>query len=235
MRQIARSPNDAYSNELNTGVPSNLTPVTACALTSRNIVTPNKTLFESLVEFGFDPMVLFKDISNAIIGAQLHFIGIRWIPDAHTQNVAYLFDMKKKSFAGLLLKDAECEKNKIIRGGKLTSYVFGFKAKAQSTSESHGRIIISTLYFHHTIYTKHIQPIAQLLHNKYQISIDDIQKIVHNSLTTWIENNPEMNIEYKLDLTGHYYERNLACKTLKIGKPPHYRLIQNHKLLPVLH
>jgi len=227
--------NDAYSNELNTGVPRNLTPVTACALTSRNIVTPNKTLFESLVEFGFDPMVLFKDISNAIIGAQLHFIGIRWVPDAHTQNVAYLFDMKKKSFAGLLLKDAECEKNKIIRGGKLTSYVFDCKAKAQSTSESHGRIIISTLYFHHTIYTKHIQPIAQLLHNKYQISIDDIQKIVHNSLTTWIENNPEMNIEYKLDLTGHYYERNLACKTLKIGKPPHYRLIQNHKLLPVLH
>jgi hypothetical protein len=84
---------DAYSNSTIIGLPEHLTPITGCALTTRNILTPDKTLFESFVEFGFDPVRLFKDISDGIISAQLHFLAIRWVPDAHTQNVAYLFDM----------------------------------------------------------------------------------------------------------------------------------------------
>ncbi|CAF1552681.1 unnamed protein product, partial [Adineta steineri] len=40
---------DAYSNGTIIGLPEHLTPVTACALTTRNILTPDKTLFESLV------------------------------------------------------------------------------------------------------------------------------------------------------------------------------------------
>jgi len=223
---------DAYTNGTIIGLPEHLTPVTACALTTRNILTPDKTLFESLIEFGFDPVGLFKDISDGIIGAQLHFIAIRWVPDAHTQNVAYLFDMNQKRFAGILLKDSECEKNKIIRGSKLASSIFDSQPMPQSERRSSFRIIVSTLYFHHTIYTKHIEPLACLLHDKYQISIVDIQDIVHNSLTSWLKNNPEMGMQYKIDLSGRYYERNLACKTLKIGQPPHYRLILNHKLLP---
>jgi hypothetical protein len=222
---------DAYSNGTNTGVPEHLTPIIACALTARNLLTPDKTLFESLVEFGFDPLHLFEDISNGIIGAQLHFLAIRWVPDAHTQNVAYLLDMNQKRFAGLLLKDSECEKNKIIRGGKLASVIFASHPKLGPESESKQRIIISTLYFHHTIYTKHIEPLARLLLDKYHVSIADIQAIVHHSLTNWLEKNPEADMKHKIDLSGQYYERNLASKTLKIGQPPCYRLIQNHKLL----
>ena len=115
---------DAYGNGVKRGVPEHLTPIIACALTTRNLVTPDKTLFESLIEYGFDPIALFRDISDQIIAAQLHFIAIRWVPDAHTQNIAYLLDMKEKRFAGLLLKDSECEKNKIIRGGKLAANIF---------------------------------------------------------------------------------------------------------------
>jgi hypothetical protein len=226
---------DAYSNGTTIGLPEHLTPVIACALTTRNILTPDKTLFESLIEFGFDPVGLFKDISDGIIGAQLHFIAIRWVPDAHTQNVAYLFDMSQKQFAGILLKDSECEKNKIIRGGKLASSIFYSQPVLHPDSGSNIRIIISTLYFHHTIYTKHIEPLARLLHDKYKISIVDIQAIVHNSLNSWLEKNAEMGMQNKIDLSGRYYERNLACKTLKIGQPPNYRLILNHKLLPNVH
>ncbi|CAF1065526.1 unnamed protein product [Didymodactylos carnosus] len=226
---------DAYSNGNIVGVPKHFTPVTACALTTRNILTPHKTLFESMAEFGFDPVNLFKDISDGIIGAQLHFIAIRWVPDAHTQNVAYLFDMSQKRFAGLLLKDAEYEENKTIRGGKLASSISDFKPILQSESGSNIRTVVSTLYFHHTIYTKHIEPLARLLHDKYQISIADIQTIVHNSLTSWLEKNSGVDMQNKIDISGRYYERNLACKTLKIGKPPYYRLIQNHKLLPAIH
>jgi hypothetical protein len=237
--------NDAYSNGINIGLPKHLTPITACALTTRNILTPDKTLFESLVEYGFDPVELFKDISDGIIGAQLQFLAIRWVPDAHTQNVAYLLDMNQKKFVGLLLKDSECEKNKIIRGGKLASVIFypqpqlivesESKPKSVVENELNRRIIISTLYFHHTIYTKHIEPLARLLLDKYHISIADIQAIVHNSLTSWLEKNSEADMKNKIDLSGRYYERNLACKTLKIGQPPYYRLIQNHKLLPAVH
>ena len=223
---------DAYNNTSELGVPQNLTPVIACALTTRNLLTPERTLFESLVDFGFDPMKLFRDISDAIIGAQLHFIDIRWIPDAHTQNIAYLFDLKAKTFAGLLLKDSECEKNKIIRGGKLASNIFNPNSKPVSEEKFQQRLIISTLYFHHTIYTKHIEPLARLLNEKYDIEIDDLQKIVHQSLTFWLNKHPNAQIREKIDLTGRYYERNLACKTLKIGDPPYYRLIENHKLLP---
>ncbi|CAF1029992.1 unnamed protein product [Adineta steineri] len=227
---------DAYSNGTIIGLPEHLTPVTACALTTRNILTPDKTLFESLVEFGFDPVSLFKDISDGIISAQLHFIAIRWIPDAHTQNVAYLFDMKQKQFSGILLKDSECEKNKIIRGGKLASSIlYSQSPVAQTKSESNVRTVISTLYFHHTIYTKHTEPLACLLHNKYQIPIVDIQAIVHNSLNAWLKDNSNMDMHNKIDLTGRYYERNLACKTLQIGQPPYYRLLLNHKLLPTVH
>jgi hypothetical protein len=226
---------DAYCNGAIVGVPENLTPVTSCALTTRNILTPGKTLFESLIEFGFHPIELFKDISDGIIGAQLHFIDIRWVPDAHTQNVAYLFDMKQKRFAGLLLKDSECEKNKIIRGGKLAASILDVTDKSQPEKRSQIRIIVSTLYFHHTIYTKHIEPLARLLNNKYQVSMEDIQTIVHNSLISWMEKNPEAHMQNKIDLSGRYYERSLASKTLKIGKPPYYRLIQEHKLLPGMH
>lgn len=226
---------DAYSNGTNVGLPEYLTPITACALTTRNILTPDKTLFESLIEFGFDPVVLFKDISDGVIGTQLHFLAIRWVPDAHTQNVAYLLDMKQKRFAGLLLKDSECEKNKIIRGSKLASSILYSQPNSLPETQSSTRIIISTLYFHHTIYTKHIEPLARLLLDKYHIPIADIQAIVHNSLTNWLEKNLEMDMKKKIDLSGQYYERNLACKTLKIGQPPHYRLIQNHILLPTQH
>ncbi|CAF3384915.1 unnamed protein product [Rotaria socialis] len=222
---------DAYCNGNVLGVPEHLTPIIACALTTRNIITPDKTLFESLVEFGFDPLILFRDISNAIIGSQLHFIAIRWVPDAHTQNIAYLLDMNRKCFVGLLLKDSECEKNKIISGGKLASLIFPSVPPTESEHQSTQRIIISTLYFHHTIYTKHIEPLARLLNKKYHISVTDIQTITHNSLTSWIAKNINANIQHKIDLTGRYYERNLACKTLKIGTPPHYRLISNHKLI----
>ncbi len=226
---------NAYSNGTVVGLPEHLTPIVACALTTRNILTQDKTLFESLVEFGFDATELFKQISDGIIGAQLHFLAIRWVPDSHTQNVAYLLDMSKKRFAGLLLKDSECEKNKIIRGGKLASSIFYPQPKFLPDNECNKRIIVSTLYFHHTIYTKHIEPLALLLHDKYQISIADIQAIVHNSLTSWLKKNPEANMQNKIDLSGQYYERNLACKTLKIGQPPYSRLIQNHKLLPATH
>ncbi|CAF2809992.1 unnamed protein product [Rotaria sp. Silwood2] len=226
---------DAYSNGALVGIPEHLTPITACALTARNIITSDKTLFESLVEFGFDAVALFRDISDAIIGAQLHFIAIRWIPDAHTQNVAYLLDMHQKCFAGLLLKDSECEKNKIIRGGKLASLIFASTPPSKYEQSLTQRIIVSTLYFHHTIYTKHIEPLARLLNKKYHISIVDIQTITHNSLTSWLQKNINADMEHKIDLTGRYYERNLACKTLKIGEPPHYRLLPNHKLIPAIH
>ncbi|CAF1052175.1 unnamed protein product [Adineta ricciae] len=224
---------DAYSNGTIVGLPEHLTPITACALTARNLLTPDKTLFESFVEFGFDPVRLFEDISDGIIGSQLHFIAIRWVPDAHTQNVAYLFDMHEKRYAGILLKDSECEKNKIIRDGKLGSLILNPQSStSQSEKISSVRTITSTLYFHHTIYTKHIEPMACLLHEKYHISIEDIQAIVHNSLNSWLEKNPETNMHHKIDLSGRYYERNLACKTLKIGPSPYYRLIRDHKLLP---
>ena len=226
---------DAYSNGSIVGLPEHLTPITACALTARNVLTPGKTLFESFVEFGFDPLGLFKDISDGIIGAQLHFISIRWVPDAHTQNVAYLFDMKQKQFAGILLKDSECEKNKIIRGSKVAASILYDQPILQTENRSPMRTIVSTLYFHHTIYTKHIEPLARLLHEKYHTSITDIQAIVHNSLNSWLEKHPEMGMYNKIDLSGRYYERNLACKTLKIGQPPYYRLIPNHKLLPATH
>ena len=223
---------DAYGNGVSRGVPKHLTPIIACALTTRNLVTPDKTLFESLIEYGFDPIALFRDISDQIIAAQLHFIAIRWVPDAHTQNIAYLLDMNEKRFAGLLLKDSECEKNKIIRGGKLATNIFNPPVERPSENKRKQRIIISTLYFHHTIYTKHIEPLVQLLHEKYQVSIVDLQKMVHHSLTSWLATHPEADMENKIDLTGRYYERNLACKTLKIGNPPYYRLIKHHKLLP---
>ena len=225
---------DAYSNGSVVGIPEHLTPITACSLTSRNILTPDKTLFESLVEYGFDVMILFKDISDTIIGAQLHFIDIRWIPDSHTQNVAYLFDMKSKKLAGLLLKDSECEKNKIIRGGKLATSILNLPSTMKFENISNDRIILSTLYFHHTIYTKHIEPLARLLYDKYNISLSDIQAITHHSLISWLENHVETNMKNKIDLSGRYYERNLVCKTLNIGISPHYRLIQSHKLLPSL-
>ena len=223
---------DAYSNGVIRGVPEHLTPIIACALTTRNIITPEKTLFEGLIEYGFDPIHLFRSISNQIIAAQLHFIAIRWIPDAHTQNIAYLLDMKEKRFAGLLLKDSECEKNKIIRGGKLASNIFNPPIERPTEKKRQQRIIISTLYFHHTIYTKHIEPLVHLLHEKYYVPVLDLQKMVHHSLTSWLETHPEANMEDKIDLTGRYYERNLGCKTLKIGNPPYYRLIPHHKLLP---
>ncbi len=101
--------------------------------------------------------------------------------------MAYLFDMNQKQFAGLLLKDSECEKNKSIRGSKLAASIFYLQPTSQPENVSNERIIISTLYFHHTIYTKHIEPLAHLLHDKYHISIMDIQAIVHNSVTV-IEN-----------------------------------------------
>jgi hypothetical protein len=77
--------------------------------------------------------------------------------------------------------------------------------------------------------------LARLLNNKYQVSMEDIQTIVHNSLISWMEKNPEAHMQNKIDLSGRYYERSLASKTLKIGKPPYYRLIQEHKLLPGMH
>lgn len=223
---------DAYGNGVKRGVPEHLTPIIACALTTRSLVTPDKTLFESLIEYGFDPIALFRDISDQIIAAQLHFIAIRWVPDAHTQNIAYLLDMKEKRFAGLLLKDSECEKNKIIRGGKLSTNIFNPPVERPSESKRKQRIIISTLYFHHTIYTKHIEPLVRLLHEKYNVSVVDLQKLVHHSLNSWLATHPEADMENKIDLTGRYYERNLGCKTLKIGNPPYYRLIKDHKLLP---
>ena len=124
------------------------------------------------------------------------------------------------------------KKNKIIRGSKLASSILSPQFVSQPATVSTKRIIVSTLYFHHTIYTKHIEPLARLIHEKYQISVVDIQAIVHNSLKSWLEKNSEMDMQNKIDLSGRYYERNLACKTLKIGAPPHYRLIRNHKLLP---
>ena len=225
---------DAYSNGIETGIPNNLTPVIACALTSRNILTPGRTLFESMITYGFDPVQLFTDITVSIIYAQLHFINIRWIPDAHTQNVAYLFDMKLRKFGGLLLKDSECEKNKIIRGGKLADSVLSIPSELKMDSVSKERLILSTLYFHHTIYTKHIEPLASILIDKYAVPIEKIQTITHKSLTSWLERNPDSHMKHKIDLSGRYYERNLASKTLKIGISPHHRIILNHKLLPII-
>jgi hypothetical protein len=114
---------------------------------------------------------------------------------------------------------------------KLLEHLRTFPRKLNSKThefdnQSNTRTIISTLYFHYTIYTKHIQPMARILHHKYHI-----QKIIHYSLICWIQNNSDTNIQHKTDLSGQYYERNLACKTLNIVNPLHYRFVQNHKSL----
>lgn len=225
---------DAICNENVRGVPKHLTPITSCVLTSRNIITPGKTLFESLVEFGFDGLELFKTITRNLIHTQLDLIKTGWIPDAHTQNMVYLFDFQAKKFAGLLMRDAESEK---LNTEKLHSYGLELDS-IQNVNPKLLRSLqyddqkLNTLYLHHTIYTKHIIPMATLLHEKFHIDVDFISNYVKRCLVEWKSTNINADIEKHIDLSGRYYERNLACKTLSIGDPPHYRLITNHPLLP---
>ena len=224
---------DAISNNSNRGIPKEFTPITACALTNRNIITPDKTLLESMIEFGFDGIELFKKISRAIIHAQLHLIKIGWIPDCHTQNMIYLFDFNKKTFGGLLQRDSECEK---INLEKLRSYHVDIEPKSPlnfkllRTLENDDDKPL-TLYLHHTVYTKHIVPIAMILNEKYNIHSNVLCDHVKECLIEWQNQNVDYDIRKDIDLSGRYYERNLACKTLGIGEPPHYRIISNHPLL----
>lgn len=225
---------DAISNSSIRGIPKHLTPITACALTSRNILTPGKSLFESMIEFGFHGEQLFENITRTIIHTQLDLMKLGWLPDSHTQNVIYLFDFQQKIFVGLLQRDAECEK---VHLDKLHSYGIQIPAnhkisyKLLRNLEEGDRKLI-TLYLHHSIYTKHIIPIANILYEKYQINPIKLQEYVKQCLCEWKTNNKDYDISKDFDLSGRYYERNLACKTLHIGEPPHYRLIDNHPLLP---
>jgi hypothetical protein len=225
---------DAVSNNQQKGIPKELTPITSCTLTSRNILTPGKSLFESMIEYGFDGLDLFKNISRSMIHSQLDLIRLGWIPDSHTQNIIYLFDFKRKIFSGILQRDAECEK---INLDKLRKHGIQLKPADQVNhkllrSLIHNDEKLNTLYLHHTIYTKHIIPLVNILNEKYNIDPAMLCQYVRQCLVEWKRNNLDYDIEQDIDLSGRYYERNLACKTLNIGEPPHYRLIYNHPLLP---
>ena len=225
---------DAISNQSRQGLPKDLTPITACSLTSRNILTGEKTLFESLIEYGFDGWTLFQQISKTMISVQLELFRLGWIPDSHTQNVVYLFDLKKKLFAGVLNRDVECEKM-ILK--KLHVHHLDLPEENEIDPKlirnaSSGDKKLFTLYLHHTIYTKHIVPMAHILHEKYQVDATTLCDYVQSCLLDWFTFNPNPSIEEHLDLSGRFYERNLACKTLRIGESPHYRLIEQHPLLP---
>ena len=225
---------DVISNYSRQGLPKDLTPITACALTSRNILTGEKTLFESLIEYGLDGWTIFQQISKAMISAQLKLIRVGWIPDSHTQNVVYLFDLQKKCFVGILNRDVECEKMILT---KLRSHHLELPDETDIDPKlirnvSTGDRQLFTLYFHHTIYTKHIAPMARILHEKYHVDAKTLCDYVKSCLLDWIKANPGPLMNDALDLSGRYYERNLACKTLQIGEPPHYRLIDQHPLLP---
>ena len=225
---------DAINNTQIKGIPDNFTPITACSLTSRNILTYNKTLLESMIEYGFDGLEIFKNISKTMIFIQLSLFKLGYIPDSHTQNVIYLFDFKKKMFGGVLNRDVECEK---INLKNLRKYNLILPHESEINSKllrdlSHGDQKLFSLYLHHTIYTKHIVPIANILSTKYNIDSNILCNYVKNCLIEWVKDNSDYDITQDLDLSGRYYERNLACKTLEIGKPPHYRLISNHPLLP---
>ena len=225
---------DAISIHQSKGIPNELTPITSCSLTSRNILTPGKSLLESMIEYGFDGVDLFKSISRSVIHTQLDLIKLGWIPDSHTQNIIYLFDFKRKVFGGLLQRDSECEKMNLE---KLRMHGIQLKPADQVNykllrSLVHNDEKLNTLYLHHTIYTKHIVPLANILHEKYQIDSAMLCEYVKQCLVEWQVNNADYDIEQDVDLSGRYYERNLACKTLSIGTPPHYRLIYNHPLLP---
>ena len=225
---------DAVSNAEHNGVPAELTPITACALTSRNLLTPGKSIMESMIEFGFHAEELFKAISRSVIHAQLDLIRVGWVPDSHTQNVVYLFDFKRKVFAGLLQRDAECEKIHLeklrLHGVQMgPSHAVNHKLLRHLV---HNDEKLSTLYLHHTIYSKHIVPMANLLHDRYGMEPSVLCQYVRQCLIDWKVKNADYDIDQDIDLSGRYYERNLACKTLNIGQPPHYRLIDNHPLLP---
>jgi hypothetical protein len=187
-----------------------------------------------MIEYGFDGVDLFKTISCAMIHAQLDLIRLGWIPDSHTQNVIYLFDFKRKIFSGILQRDAECEK---INLDKLQKHGVQLKPANEVNhkllrSLMHNDEKLNTLYLHHTIYTKHIIPLANILNEKYHIDPTMLCQYVRQCLMEWKRKNSDYDIEQDIDLSGRYYERNLACKTLNIGEPPHYRLIYNHPLLP---
>ena len=225
---------DAVSNADRKGVPAELTPITACALTSRNLLTPGKSLMESMIEFGFHAEELFKAISRSVIHAQLDLIRLGWVPDSHTQNVVYLFDFKRKVFAGLLQRDAECEKitlDKLRMHGVQMGPSDAVNHKLLRHLVHNGEKL-STLYLHHTIYSKHVVPMANLLHEKYGMDPAILCQYVRQCLIDWKVKNADYDIDQDIDLSGRYYDRNLACKTLHIGQPPHYRLIDNHPLLP---
>ncbi|CAF3743084.1 unnamed protein product [Rotaria socialis] len=225
---------DAISNSAQKGIPSEFTPITACSLTTRNILTPGKTLMESMIEFGFNGMDLFKEISRAMIHTQLDLISLGWIPDSHTQNVIYLFDFKRKTFAGILQRDAESEKlhlEKLELRGIHVPLANDINPKLLRNLVDDDKKLI-TLYLHHTIYMKHIVPMANFLHEKYSIDATILCEYVQQCLVEWKKKNADYNIEQDIDLSDRFYDRNLACKTLNIGEPPHYRLIQNHPLLP---
>lgn len=226
---------DAMSNDYcQPGLPKHLTPITACALTSRNILTKDKTLLESLIEFGFDPWDLFSDISRTMISVQLNLIRLGWIPDSHTQNIVYLFDFEKKVFAGVLNRDVECEKLLLNRLRKLD-------IKLPDEKDINYRLLrilaagdakLLTIYLHHTVYTKHIVPLARILHQKYQFDSKKLIQHVQQCLSDWLKSNEDASIHELLDFSGRFYERNLACKTLNIGESPHFRLVDNYPLLP---
>ena len=226
---------DAVSSHQQKGIPKELTPITACSLTSRNILTPGKTLLESMIEYGFNGIDLFKSISRSVIQTQLDLIRLGWIPDSHTQNILYLFDFKRKIFSGLLQRDSECEKitlNKLRTHGLQLKHTDNLNYKLLRHLVYNNDEKLATLYLHHTIYTKHIVPIANILHEKYDIDPAMLCEYVKECLIEWKTKNSDYDIEQDIDLSGRYYERNLACKTLNIGPSPHYRLISNHPLLP---
>lgn len=222
---------DAFSNARQP-IPTHLKPLTAASLWSRNILLPETSLFEALGNTPEEAKALFKSIANQLFSFYSGMLSIGAIPESHSQNLIYLINPNTKQCEGVLLRDiggVEFDPA-IVRSHSIN--INATVSSAYLPLEPSEIERFKTRYFHYSIFQKHLEPLGNLLIEKYHIEPNEVIKQTHEAYRRYFK--PK---NHTPDNTNGLFAKNLATIILKdVQDSEAYttttRTIKNYPLLP---